>query len=242
MNIKKNLWGIFFIVAAALVIVNQLDFFIGIGSWSLIFTVTLIPILVYGIIHRNFFNIFFAIAFLLIVFAETLHIERLVPWTVLTAALFLSIGFSVLFKPKYRWCHSKSIDWDSSHSYEKSYTKHETFDNVEGNEINCRISLAGSSKYLRSDSLRTGHFECSLGSLKVYFDQVTLHPDGATAFIDCSLGNVELFIPRTWNVNLNLDTALGSVQEHGHVVSTGGAPRLTITGSVSLGAVEIRYI
>lgn len=241
MKKSKLLWGLFFIAAALLVVINQMGYFTGIGLWSLLITVVMIPVIGHGVRYRNFFNIFFGIAIILIVFEQPLGIGRLVPWTVLAAALFLSIGFSIIIKPKYQhWHHAEywNDEW-RKHSHEH-YESTEHID-IDGSDVSCRVSMGGSSKYLHSDSLQKGYFDCSLGYLKVYFDSVELNPDGAEIFVNCSLGSMELYIPRTWNVRINVDATLAGVSETPRRDATFG-PTLTISGSVRLGAVEIKYI
>ncbi|MGL6202030.1 MAG: LiaF transmembrane domain-containing protein [Lachnospiraceae bacterium] len=241
MRTNKLLWGLFFIAAAVLVVLNQLGYSNGISLWGLLVTILLLPVVFYGILHRNFFNFFFGIAFLLIVYQHPLGIERLVPWTVLAAALFLSIGFSIIIKPKGTpfWHGDWHGHW-GSRTNTSEYTEYTEHVDVDGNEVNCRVSMSGSIKYLHSDSLQKGSFECSLGSLKVYFDNVVLHPDGADIYVNCSLGSVELFIPRNWPVMINVDSALGGVDEKPRRDIPSGPP-LRIHGSVKLGALEIKY-
>lgn len=237
---RKLVWGVFFIAAAVLLVVNQLGYFTGVNLWSLLLTIMIVPVIGSGLARLNFFNVFFGIAFLLIIFAKPLGITALVPWTVLFAALFLSIGFSILIKPR-RWPGSLGMHGHNWSGHNHNYEEYETVDHVEGNDVNCYVSMGGSCKYLRSDSLESGRFECSLGYLKVYFDNVILSPKGANIYLDCSMGNIELFIPRNWNVKLNIDSMMGNVGEQHHTY-TQDAPSLTITGNVKLGNIDIKYV
>jgi len=238
---KRNniMWGFFFIAAAALVVINQMGYFAGIGLWSLLLTILLIPVIGFGIRSRNFFNIFFGTAFLLIIYERPLGIQALVPWTVLAAALLLSIGFSILFRPNFKnWTHSDHwhANWGSHHSYESA----EDVD-ANGSEVNCYVSFGDSSKYIHSDSFQKGYCECNLGHLSVYFDNVELHPNGAEITMNCSLGSMELYLPRHWNVKINVDAILGGVDEMPRREIPHG-PTVTISGQVRLGALEIKYI
>lgn len=240
MKSRRVLWGGFFIASALLLVVNQLGYFAGVNLWGLFFTILLIPAIASGLLRRNFFNVFFGIAVLLIIYAKPLHITMLVPGTVLAAALLLSIGFSILFNSRYHFghCHNFGNYW---RKYDHHYEEHETVDNVDGNEVNCCVSMGESCKYIHADSLETGRFECSLGYLKVYFDNVRLHPAGAAIFVDCSLGSMELYIPEEWRVFVNIDSILGNVSEERHI-NSGAEPALTINGDVHLANLDIRYI
>ncbi len=242
MKNRNWLWGIFFIVAAVLVVLNKMDIYLGINVWSLLLTILLVPIIISAVVKRNFFNLFFSIAFLLIAFAKPLNITALVPWTVLIAAGLLSVGFSILMPSKYRWMegigHHHNDQWKK---HDSNYEKYETVDHVDGNEISCYVSLGGSCKYLHSSSLERGKLDCSMGYLKVYFDNVQLHPDGAVIEVNCSLGSTELYIPRHWCVKLDVDCVLGNVEEYERPQNFDG-PALMIKGSVRLGNLVIRYI
>jgi len=242
MRVEKKFWGVFCIAAAILVIVNKLGYFTGINVRSLLFTVILVPIVVSGFLRRNYFNLCLGIAFLLIVYAKPLNITVLVPWTILSAALLLGIGLSILLPSEHGWTgrfHSHHAGGFKGHG--GNYEKNETVDHVDGNDVNCYVSMAGSCKYLHSDCLKSGRFDCSLGYLKVYFDNVRLHPDGAEINVSCLLGNTELFIPANWPVIVNIDCVMGNVNEHTRIEVFDG-PALTITGKVHLGNLEIVYI
>lgn len=241
MRTEKLLWGVFFIAAAILVVANQLGYFTGINLWSMLLTVMLLPVVGSGLYHRNFFNFFLGIGFLLIIYARPLGITALTPWTVLVAALFLAIGFSMLLPGKHRLHHPICYNNQMWRKHNHKYQENETVDHVDGNEVNCSVSMSGSCKYLHSDSLEKGYFKCSLGYLKVYFDNVRLHPAGAALSVDCSLGSMELFIPENWKVALNVEAALGNINEEQRMQHPDG-PTLTITGSVQLGNLAIRYI
>lgn len=242
MKVKNWLWGLFFIAAALLIVLNKLGYFMGINVWSLLFTIVLVPIVVSGAAKRNFFNLFFGLAFLLMVYAKPLNITVLVPWTVLIAALLLSIGFSILMPSKYgrreQMFRHHSGQWQKRDS---NYEQYETVDHVDGNEVSCYVSLGGSCKYLHADNLERGKLDCSMGYLKVYFDNVRLNPNGAAIVVNCSLGSMELYIPRSWQVKLDVDCVMGNVNEEDSVHSFDG-PVLTITGKVHLGNLEIKYI
>ena len=96
---KDNVfWGIFFILAAVLLILSQFDFFAGFSLFRILFTILLICWFVHGLSHRDFGGMLFSIAFLCIMFDEFLGIENLTPWPVLGAAALGSIGLNMIFK------------------------------------------------------------------------------------------------------------------------------------------------
>jgi len=231
-NTKKWLWGLFFIGAAALLVINQLGFFADIGLFSLLFTILLIPIIITSIAHLNFFGIFFPAALILIIYEKQLHIEALTPWTVIIAAILLSIGFSVLIKPKHWNTH-----WIDHHHYHPE----EIIEHADDDNINCSVSLTSRVQYVHSTNLQKTVLTCSCGSLKVYFDHAELSPQGAQVYVDCSLGSIELYLPRDWNINYDISTSLATIDEKNHP-APGDGPILALTGKVSLGNISITYI
>ena len=98
----RSFWGIFFLAAAALVVVNQMGILsYKIGFWAIVGTIIFALGLIDSVINRRITEGVFSIAFLLIVYAKPLHIERLVPWTILLAAVLISIGLGIIFRNRF---------------------------------------------------------------------------------------------------------------------------------------------
>ena len=106
MNMKKNasniIWGIVLLLLAAGLILSKLDpdgfgLIPNISLWRLLLGAAFLSMLVKSVFDFNFTGIFFSLAFLGIVFGKYLHIEALVPWTLLVAAALASVAFSLIF-------------------------------------------------------------------------------------------------------------------------------------------------
>ena len=229
MKIRKWIYGLFFIGAAALVVLNQLGHFEGLKFSSLILTILLIPVLIESLIHLNFFGVFFSIALGGIVYAAPLGIESLTPWPILIAALLLSIGFSLIFK--------KKPDFKNFFGCVS-----ETTEVLEGADVSGTVAFSESTKYLDSDCIEKGVFKCSFGSLKIFFENSTLHENGATINVECSFGSIQLYVPKAWQIHNKATSAFGAVEEKGVTSSVKEGPVVTLTGAISFGAVEIYYI
>lgn len=236
---RKNLfWGLFFLVAAAVIIINQLGYFGTIGLPSLILTVLLIPIIIASAVRLNFVGILFPAAFICIIYAKPWGIENLVPWPILLTALFGSVGLSIIFKKarfhvkyKKRGTPLKGEDINVS----------ATTQTTEDNTFESRVSFSACSQYINSTSLQRAYLSCSFGAMQVYFDNAQLHPDGAVVEVNCSFGGMEIYIPKTWNVIDNIQSTLAGVDEKNR--RTGGdGPTLTLTGDVKFSGVEIIYV
>jgi len=240
MKNKNWFWGIFFVAAAILVVVNQLGYFADIGLFSLFITLLLMPIIIKSIMCVNFAGILFPVAFLCIIYAEPLKITNLTPWTVLIAALFGSIGLSILYK-------RKRADFHFHHNgsrYDKN-DKKEKFKNVGGcaneNIVAFGVHFSSGIKYVNSPELQKANISADFGALKVYFDNAGLGKDGAEIDFNASFAGIELYIPKTWNVINNINVSFGSVNEKNKKRESDG-PDVTLTGNVSFSGIEIIYV
>lgn len=230
-------WGVFFVLAAVLVIVSQVTTsFAQIGFWSILAAVLLAAVFIQSLIHLNYFGVFLSLALAYWIFQTPLNLYIISPWLLLLAAVLISIGFHIIFsrssKHRYvkRHCTCDDDEWT-------------TIEEIDDNNPYIKVSFGASSKYLHADALKSGQFYCNLGELKVYFDQVQLDPGGAEIFVDCSLGAINLYFPKTWRVVNKLHGSLGGVNEDSRRSEPApDAPQLTVTGNVSLGVVEIFYV
>lgn len=237
MKVRGLLWGLFFIAAGALIIANQLGVLIGLSLWTLILTILLLPIVVESAVHLNFFGVFFGMAGLGIVYAEPLGVTAITPWPILITALFLSIGFTIIFG-KYHRHHWEGIGC-SGHNHENFST---VVNSADESDIDYGVSFNSSIKYVNSEDLKNANFSCSFGALKLYFDNSIINENGATIRLDVSFGAAELYIPKAWRVSNNLNVSLSGVEEKNRSNPSPDAPVVTLIGNLSFSGVEIIYV
>ena len=231
-------WGIFFIIASAAIIVNQLGYFTQINLLSLILTILLIPIILKSIIHVNFAGILFPIAILAILFAEPLHITNLVPWPILLTALLGSIGLSLLFKKS--WPHRVINGHFDNHNFHHEHFE-QVVNNPDDSNVDFKVSFGSGVKYVNSESLKRVNLSCSFGALKVFFENSKISTDGAEIYLDASFSGIELYIPKTWNIINNANVSLAGVEEKNHRQEPTG-PQIILKGNISFSGVEIVYV
>ncbi|OCN02215.1 hypothetical protein A7X67_15665 [Clostridium sp. W14A] len=236
MKHRNWFWGIFFLASAIFVIASQIGAFVQIGFWSLAATVMLAAVLISSLTDLNWFGMFISLALLYLIYQQPLHLVAFSFWQLLLAALFASIGFSMIFHPHHHyWCRYHH-GWDGD-----SCTRSE--ENIDGNEILVKTSFSESCKYLHSDSLKSANLSSSFGKLSVYFDQVQLSPEGAEIRINESFGEMVLYLHRNWRIVDHVHAAFGAVNsDRNDVPAEPGAPAVTLTGSVSFGNLSIRYV
>lgn len=255
MKKRHVFWGIFFIVAAVVVIGSQVGSFVQIGVWSVIAAVLLVAWLISGISRISFVEITLPLALLYIIFQKPLALFIISPWLLIIAALLLGIGLSLIIRKRRRpsWSHhwhnsggTSGGEGEDGESYEGhgGYRPEATITvNDDDNFPSVHVSFGATSRYLHSQSLTRGEFHASFGALEVYLDQARLASEGAELFVECSFGSIKFYVPRAWDVRDQISASLANVaNDTRHARPEAGLPLLTITGSVSLGNVEIAYV
>lgn len=243
---RENIfWGLFFILAALFMLVGRLDFFEGLSFFKIFGTLLLVGWLGHSLSKRDYGGILFSIAFLCILYDEFLGIEELTPWPVLGAAMFGSIGLSMIFKKPYNCCEYNNY-YDTNNSstdnpyVEKPNGHYESVEETRDSQFAFSTVFSSHIKYVRSDNFKKANIHTSFGSTKVYFDDSMIQDGNATISLDVNFGGVELFIPKTWNVLNHSSCAFGAVEEKNRSCST-GSPTVVLTGNVAFGGVTIIY-
>ena len=246
-KLREVFWGIALVAVAIFLVMNQLHLFafhlkISMIIWSIIFGAALIE----SLADRSLFGTTFSIAFLLIVYAEPLHITKIVPWTVLIAAFLIYLGLSLIFKrswfPKTVYFNQKKRqDFKNNHSRADNNVLNASNSEADGEDIVINQRLSSVSRYISSKNLRSITINSSLGEVEVYLDQAEAAGDTVVADINGTMGEIEFYLPSSWKVDSqNLNVALGELEIEGE--STGGGPTLVLTGHSSMGEIEVYYV
>jgi hypothetical protein len=260
-------WGIVFLLAGVAVILNltgALEIPRGVGLGNIVWTVALALVFVWSILHRFWFFTFCALIGAGIVWREKLGLG--LPddnfWPVIGAALLLSIGLSILLRPKrkydkYDWKYeysgggspNKAVPDESEASASAPHNGGvsssggvHTSATEDENDVFIKASFGETIKYVNAGALKHAYIDCSFGSVKAFFDNATVHADGAVIEINDSFGGIELYIPRTWRLTDDINRTLGGVDVKNPGIERASGPPVTLTGSVNFGGVEIIYV
>ncbi len=234
---KKIFWGILFLLGAAALLIGGLGHLEGFSFWTILFSIALLGCLVDGILDRSFGQILFSLAIFIIINDDFLHLEAITPWPVLGAALLGTLGLNIIF-PKRSGCKTPPLP---HHPKNAGFSGRNTQEFVSGEEIRCESAFGYAVKYIVGRDISRIFLESSFGNLEVYFNDAVFKDNRANALIECSFGNMELFVPADWNVITNIKRSLGSMEESGYG-NPNGAVTLFLEGSVSFGHVEIHHI
>ncbi|MDE7415935.1 MAG: hypothetical protein K2N44_06435 [Lachnospiraceae bacterium] len=237
MKKRKIFWGIFFIAMAMIVVISKLGILPDVGAFSILATVFLLWMAADGVRHRNFYEMMCAVAFLCIIYDKPLGIEALTPWTVLAAALLLSIGLSLLFGGKGKKKRNIELEWSSDGSREIGSSSEQ----CSGEQIRCENNFGSAIRYINSDNFCKAYLENNFGSMTIYFDNAIIQGDTAFVKIDNNFGETILYIPKEWKVQNELEHCFGNINEHGKAVGTSNAV-LHLKGETNFGSIEIYYV
>lgn len=243
-NYTRFIWGFGFLAAAVYLILSQLDIInFSIGIWAIIWTVVFLITLILSLRNTNIFGSVFSVAFLLMVYAKPLHISVLVPWTLLFAALLISIGLSIVFKNKIKSIYY--INGKRVYKNSKEYVNSENeFSNKavtdESDHVVISQKLSSISKKIKSQNLKSISIDSSLGSVDVYLSEAQAAGDVVSMSLNSSFGNIVIYVPLTWQIRDNIENVFGQVEILGQ--SNGGGSTLDISGKNSFGKVTIKYI
>jgi len=238
-NRSSNLvWGVFLLLAAAFVLINQFDGFAGIGAGSIIIVVLALVFFVQCIANLNFALLPIPLAVLYYVFQGPCDLPYIKLRTLIIATVLASVGLSILLprRFKYRSYGNNSRPGDQ-------HPQMRTEDGSNDNNPVVSVNFGGISRRLHANSLETAQLHCNFGALEVFFDQAGISPNGAEAALDCSFGAIKLIIPKNWRILDKINCTLGGVDiENRYAPPEENAPLLTLTGSVSMGGIEVRFI
>lgn len=246
---KRNrviFWGVFFILLAVAMVLTQTTGF-GAGLvWSqVLWGLVLLMVIVESALNRCFTGIFLPLGIAYNIFGGLLGLPVMARWVPVLAGALLGIGMDILVGSRWRRRHRKDGerfayrhgrnrgDWEGSRRVSEG--SEEDFPKVE-------VSFGSLRRYINSRQLRGGDFSVSFGELKVDLTDALPAVD-ATLQLSCSFGELQLIVPRHWNIRDDIQASLATVEYEGRYVEPEeGAPQLTLTGDVSLGHISIMYV
>ncbi|GBU22218.1 hypothetical protein R80B4_02124 [Fibrobacteres bacterium R8-0-B4] len=245
-NFSKLIWGAFLLLVAALIVLNQINGFADIGIFSVIAAVLSLAAVVQCVARLHFAALPIPLAVLYIIFQQPLGLPYIKIWEMVLASVLASMGLAALLpRRRRRECYDGRDCYQTSDRGPQVRQTRQTrpeSSGDDGNNPSISVNFGSIDRSLHADCLETARLSCNFGALKLFFDQVSPRPSGAEAIINCSFGGIELLVPRHWRVIDNLNCSLGGVSIDKNFAATLDAPKLTLTGSVSLGGVDVRCI
>ncbi|MFD1429111.1 LiaF transmembrane domain-containing protein [Lacticaseibacillus mingshuiensis] len=234
-------WGLFFLASAVVLIGSQMGWFtLHLTFWQIVFGLILSATFFQSIGEISAPGIVFSLAFLAILFAHPLGITRLVPWTILGAALLLSIGLSMILSPLQKRDRSHGLKVIVNGST-KIGDSTETIAASEDQLVKIHVRLGNAVRYVQLPDFRAAQIDMQMGDAKIYFDGSEIPAGEATIDLDAKMGELELFVPRDWRIDNQLQTFAAELTEKGTQADQLG-PVVHLTGRMSMGELTVHYI
>ena len=184
-------FGIALVTTAILLILDGVGLSLGagIGPVRIILGVAFLAWLIYELVKLDIKGIFFPIAFLFITFKEPIETltkteMKISNWTVILAALLLTIGFDLMI-----------------HKAKK----------IETGNVNIGNRIGTSSIYLDSKDLGDANISDIVGFANVFFTSRESYAGGGRINIHDNAGNVTLHIPSDWYVTTQVSDNIGNI-------------------------------
>ena len=233
----KIFWGLGFILAALLLIVDALgiiaplESFAGkISIFSIIAAFLLIAFMVSQLIYGRVYWIFFPIALIYILFEKNVATIAGLEKTniihhgiVITIAGLLTIGFVILFSSRKKKKRTSGVSFECS-----------------ANKKDAENKFGSSVIYVDCTDFTPCHIENNMGDCSVYFENIASYCGGKTIHVENNLGSICINVPRGWIVKSSIDTHLGGTGVETNEVGCG--PLLYINGENKLGSISVRYV
>jgi len=101
--------------------------------------------------------------------------------------------------------------------------------------------FGASTRHLKAPELKDVNVECSFAGTKIYIEDGE-PPEGAVINLNVSFGEVEIYVPRDWQIIDDVRKSLGGVTEKNMPSRDKKTKTLRLTGSLNFGGVEINYV
>ena len=230
MKTKKLFWGLGFLLAAALIILDAVGIIPSLLSavgkvsiFSLILGLLLLSFVIERLCKGKVADIFFPLAFIFMLFEKNIAVlcgledENIINnWLVLLIALLLHAGFAILLpSPHTRKRHRKCA------------TSHEN-------------AFNSSTIYIDCETFTSSTVTNKLGECTVHFRGIDKYQGGQTLTVENNLGSMTVNVPVAWTAVVDVNNAIGSLDTP--LYSDNGGPVLYIKGENHLGSLEIVYV
>lgn len=232
---KVSFWGTLFIVVGTLLLLSNFQILpVFLSSVFLSWQMLLIVLGLYqSVWHRSIFSggvlITIGVYFLL----KEHFPEYNITSQALLGAAILALGAHILFR--------KSPGKKRVQATEFGEIPAQPDDE---DVVDISVIIGSAKRSYHSCKLRGGEVTCVMGETIIDLSAAELSGGSANLEVFVLMGSLEIFVPRTWNVSIEVKPVLGAITEERQrefVVPEKQESRLTVRGSVIMGGGIIRY-
>ncbi len=228
---KRNIfWGIIFICAAGLLILEALGKSMGFFDMSqlpilrIVLGAICVALIIESILEKSVAGIFMPISFIVLIFekelAGFLNISSgdIAPtWVIILVGVLLTFGFGALFPSN----HSK---------------KHEA---GEGDK-DADYKMGKFEEWIDCNYFDEYSIDNKMGACDVYFKNPENYKGDGVLYIDNNMGGVNVNIPLDWTPVTNIENHMGGIEMPKDI--TQGGKIIKIEGDNNLGGIVIKYV
>jgi len=107
--------------------------------------------------------------------------------------------------------------------------------------LNKQITFAGAQFRIESEAWQGGELGVTAGGVEIDLRHAQLDPAGARLDLRVLMGGVDIRVPDTWQVRMDVTPLFGGADDNTRSAQgSSNAPRLRITGTATLGGVNVR--
>ena len=208
---------------------------------TVIFAISLLD----GLINRRITESVFSIAFILMIFAEPLHITRLVPWTILLAAVLISIGLGIIFRNRFHTVVYANKKIKNFRNKREAITDHiftDTVSKEQGAHVVVDQTMSDTSRYIHSKELETIDVNAKMSDVNLYLDDAQAANETVTMNVNLTMTDLTIYLPLSWQVESNMASTFMSGDFEIDGTSNGGGPTLIIQGRSNMSDIKIEYV
>lgn len=230
MKTENVFWGIGLIVLAVLLILNALGISAplselagGISLLQIALGILLFSFFLTRIFKKHPSEAIFSLSLLFMLFEKNIAVlmgredpNIINNWLLLGCAAMIGIGLSLLTPEK------KSKERIVIHKESNSQR------------------VGGTTKYIDCTDFEQGFVENNLGAYTVHFENIDAYRGGGVLHVENNLGSVNIHVPSSWRVDVQIENSLGVVQCPNFRNTDG--PLLVIMGENQLGKISVMTV
>lgn len=237
-NVKNILGGLLLLVFAGLIYADATGKIGGLNLWSWFFTFCFSAETFNALNKRDIDEVCFSLGILVIIWREQLGIGNLSIWTLLGITLLVSIGVSLLLRP-FTKRHKPHVSFAFSREGAVAADADATDADA---DITINTHMSSTTRYVRATNFQSADIQVNLGTVKVFFDQATITDGPARININGNIGEVELYLPRNWQVDNQLSTFIGEINFSEKHRENADGPIVILSGNLHIGDVDVHYL
>ena len=236
------LGGLTLLAIAAVIILTQTGTIsLSLAIWQIILAIIAISIFITSVVKLEIGGVVVSLGMAYIALGDYFGLPHFKLWVVIVVTILAAIGLGMIFPHRHRR-NNKKIDKYAAYEAEDQIGAHQkaTY-NDENGFVKCSNTMGALARYVNASNFTGADITNSFGSLKVYFDKATIINSPVNINVKNDFGEMQIFIPKEWNVVNKISVVAGEVKSE-DVVGSSNAPTVELTGNVAFGSVVINRV